>query len=560
MLPVLLLPGYATARALLSSYPLAGRLGATLTVAVCTALAGVVAYRLCRDLGCSRPASFWAWAALALTPPFLVASGHIYPEVPALLASLLSVRAILRIRQRPWASSAVVVGAATLLLLLKERFISVALGLLVWAAFSLARRARRPLLWAGAGVAVVAALVVLAAQSHALFPYLATFRLRELLRWNKSMAVAVLGLVADQEFGLLFYAPAWFLAAAGVPSLWRRHREGALGLLWLVGGYTFVLMRYRWMQWDAGWTPPPRFILAVVPLLLPFLAEGLERLRGRGLALVHTLWLVWSAGVAWCLALVPFWRYNTLSGRSTLLALAGGALGLDLARFLPSLRAPTRWTWVLLAAGGLVLAAVTFRATRRRTTRDAAGWGVGALLMRPVPALGAVAAVAALWVGAAAVTPTSSIQGEAMRHTAGAQFGAYSWHPVLWVMTADGELSERIVTWPGTTRITVVAGGLSTTGVRPRLELFLDEVRVADWLVEVVALRGGWKPRWELDGWQEARYEATVPSRFGRPTLRLRISDTRDHRGSGHLQHVYVDRVVLEWAPGGTVGQNQDGG
>ena len=161
----------------------------------------------------------------------------------------------------------------------------------------------------------------------ALFPYAAHLRFRHVLVWNRDMLVAFLGLVADQEFGLLFYAPAWVLAAAGVPALWRRQREATIGLLGLVGGYVFVLMRYRWMQWDAGWTPPPRFILAAVPLLLPFLAEGLDRLRGRALALVHTLWLVWCVSVAWCLALVPFWRYNTLSGRSTLLRLAGAELG-----------------------------------------------------------------------------------------------------------------------------------------------------------------------------------------------------------------------------------------
>lgn len=546
--PALLLPGYGAARVLLPHYPLAGRLGATLLVALCTALAGTVAYRLCRDLGCSRPASFWAWTTLALTPPFLVASGHIYPEVPALLASLVGVWAIRGIPRRPWAAGTVVVSTAALLFLLKERFIPLALGLLLWAAVSLARRARWALVWAAAGIALVAALVMLAANTYTLFPYLATFRLRTLLRWNQSMGIAVLGLLADQEFGLLFYAPAWVLVAPGIPALWRRQREATLGLLGLVGAYMFVLMFYRWMQWDAGWTPPPRFILAVVPLLLPFLAEGLERLRGRGLALVHTLWLVWGASIAWCLALVPFWRYNTLSGRSTLLRLAGRELGLDLARFLPSLRAPTRWTWVVLAAGGLILAALTVRATRPRTSPDP-GWGIGALLLRPVPAIGAVAAVAALWIGAAAVTPTTSIQAEAMGHTAGIQYGAYSWDPILWVMTADAEVSERIVTWPGVTRITVVAGGLSTTGIRPRLELFLDDVRLADWLLEVVALDRWQKPRWGLWGWRQARYEATVRTAFGRPMLRLRVSDTRDHRASGQLQHAYVDRVVLEWAP-----------
>jgi hypothetical protein len=199
----------------------------------------------------------------------------------------------------------------------------------------------------------------------------------------------------------------------------------------------------------------------------------------------------------------------------------------------------------MLTAGGLALAALTVRATRPRARPDP-GWGVDALLLRPVPAIGAVAVVVALWIGAAAVTPTSSIQAEAMVPTAGTHYGAYSWDPILWVMTRDGELSERIVTRPGATRITVVAGGLSTTGGRPRLELFLDDVRVADWPLEVVPLRSGWAPRWGRDGWREARYEVTVPTAFGRPTLRLRVSETRDHRGSGHLQHAYVDRVMLE--------------
>ena len=128
-----------------------------------------------------------------------------------------------------------------------------------------------------------------------------------------------------------------------------------------------------------------------------------------------------------------------------------------------------------------------------------------------------MAAVAALWVGAAAVTPTTSIQAEAMRHPAGLQYGAYSWDPILWVMTADGELSERIVTWPGVTRITVVAGGLSTTGVRPRLELFLDEAR-AEWPLEVIALKG-WRSRaWGSRAGERHAYAATVHTGFGRPT------------------------------------------
>ena len=236
-LPVLLLPGYGAARALLDGYPLAGRLGATLVIALCAALAGAVAYRLCRDLGCSRPASFWAWVTLALTPPFIVASGHVYPEVPAVLAGLLGVGAILRMPERPWTGIVGVVASAVALMLLKERFLSLSLVLLAWGVFRLARRSRLAPLALLAGLGLAGAAVVLAARMPALFPYAAHLRFRHFLGWNRDMVVALLGLVADQEFGLLFYAPAWVLAAAGVPALWRRQREATIGLLGLVGGY-----------------------------------------------------------------------------------------------------------------------------------------------------------------------------------------------------------------------------------------------------------------------------------------------------------------------------------
>jgi hypothetical protein len=544
----LLVPAYAALRALLPGYPLAGRLGATWAMAFGTALVGVAAYRLGRSAGCPRPAAFWAWVTLALTPPLVVASGHVYPEVPAMLAALLGVAAVQRLPERPGAGVAGVAAAAVALALLKERFLPLAVGLLAWAALRLARRSRRAWLAGALGLAVVGAALVLAGRRPDLFPYLAGLRLRGLGEWTWLMGLAALGLVADQQFGLLVYAPVWALAAAGVVPLGRRRPELTLGLLGLVGAYLLVVVKYRWMQWDAGWTPPPRFILVVVPLALPFLAEGLARLRGPALATGHTLGLVWSGVIAWCLALVPFWRYNALTGRSTLLALAGERLGLDLARFLPSLRTPTAWTWAVLAAGAVVLALAAVRAARRPPAAST-GWGLGALLVRPRVAVGAAVAVALAWLGAAAIVPTTTVQAEAMRHTAGVPFGAYQWDPLLWVLHQDGELAERIVTWPGVTRITVTAGGLSTTGVRPRLAVLLDDRVVAEWALDVGAVESWHRRTFALQGWHHRDYAVSVRTGFGRPTLRLRITQTRDDRRAGQVQHASVDRVVLEWRP-----------
>jgi hypothetical protein len=157
------------------------------------------------------------------------------------------------------------------------------------------------------------------------------------------------------------------------------------------------------------------------------------------------------------------------------------------------------------------------------------------MLVRPLPAVGLVATVALAWLVAAAVIPTRAIEAEAMRHDGGIPFGAYQTQPILWIMTREGDLSERIVTWPGVTRITVVAAGLTTTGVAPRMALLVGDQVVGEWTLEAGPGR-----------WIQRRYVASTPTGFGRPLLRLRFTQTRDHRGSGALQHAYVDRVLLE--------------
>ncbi|MGH7265320.1 MAG: hypothetical protein ACREMB_10765, partial [Candidatus Rokuibacteriota bacterium] len=90
--PTFLLPGYALATALVPSYPLAGRLAAVLAIAACAAGVGAQAYGLCRDLGAARTSAFWAWVVVALTPPVLVNSAHVYPELPAALLVVVGVR------------------------------------------------------------------------------------------------------------------------------------------------------------------------------------------------------------------------------------------------------------------------------------------------------------------------------------------------------------------------------------------------------------------------------------------------------------------------------------
>ena len=283
-----------------------------------------------------------------------------------------------------------------------------------------------------------------------------------LRHWNEWMPQAALGLLADQEFGLLYYGPHWALAGPGLVLLWRRRREAVIGLVGVTLFYLVVLVKWRWMQWDAGWTPPPRFVVCVAPLLVPLVAEVFDAGRGRALAAVNTLCLVWSAAVAFVLALVPFWRYNNLDGRTTLLQLVGGVVGTRL-RSLPPVAPVSHRVDLGRAGSGRHVAPRPRAGTGPSGGRSRVeGWGVGAVILAPGPAVALTAGIALAWTALAATVPTWAVDGVAMRHSAGIQFGSYQYQEVVWVMTRPGEVSERIVTWPGVTEITIRAAGYST--------------------------------------------------------------------------------------------------
>jgi hypothetical protein len=533
-LPLLLLPGYALGTSLFPHYPLAARLGATLTIALGAALLGVQVYRLCRDLGASRPAAFWAWLLVALTPPVLVHSGHVYPELPAALAAVVGVRALRQIPERTWVGLAVVGGAVGGLVLLKDRYTSLALGLCLWALARLATGRPRLALTLLGGLVAAGVVVVWANPVPLVFPNLGSpGKLGDIwLSWHPDMARAVVGMLVDQEYGLLVHAPHWLLVVVGVPLLWRRRRAAAAGLLGLFLFYVLVLVKYRWARWHGGWTPPPRLLLAGVPLLAPFLAEVFDRCRGRTLAVANTVWLVWGGVLAFVVSLVPAWRYQHLRGRSALIERAGTLLDVDLARFLPSLSAPTAWTWTVLSLGAFVLAGVVLVARRERPPTH--GWGRGTVWLAPRPAVRLVVALGLAWIALAHLLPSWSVEGEAMRHSGGTQFVSFDDQTSVWLMTADGELSEPVVTWPGVTEIRVLAGAMTTTGEAPRIALLLDNRLVAAW-----TLRAG------SGTWVGGEYLAQVSTTFGHSRLRLRLDGLAGDPGTGRFQHAYVDRVVL---------------
>jgi hypothetical protein len=160
-------------------------------------------------------------------------------------------------------------------------------------------------------------------------------------------------LILDRQFGLLLLSPALLLGVGGGVALWKRDRfvaglSIAVTALVLGVGGSFTM-------WWGGASPPARFLIGVLPVLL-LLCGGMwqaapERRPGLGAAFGFGLGLLFLA----CLA--PRVLHNRADGDSGLLRLLAPVLDVD--RFFPGLVRPEQglalaWIWGLALLAALV--------------------------------------------------------------------------------------------------------------------------------------------------------------------------------------------------------------
>ena len=191
--------------------------------------------------------------------------------------------------------------------------------------------------------------------------------------WAPTELRGHLGLVLDQEFGVLLSAPVIALSLAGAVVAARQRRwryvlltAGPFLLAWYYLG-AVALSRSRFDQhWHAGFSPPGRFVAAALPLLAVCGATMLDRLRTRFAWTVAAGLYASTLAQTVLVSIRPDWRFNRGVGRATPLAELFASTGLDAGRLLPSYVSPGR-AWV--APGLVVLAAIALAASWRRGER-----------------------------------------------------------------------------------------------------------------------------------------------------------------------------------------------
>jgi hypothetical protein len=364
-LPLLLAPLYA----------LGGRLLCVAALALAAAGATVVAWHLAGRVPGGGEGAFLGWA-VALGPPVAFYAFHIYTEVPSALAIAGALALILGPLSLASGVSAALLAAALPWLHLKMIPAAAALGVI--AALRLRGRVRLAFFLVAAGCA-----------AGYLAYYDAIFGIASPLAIYGGLPVgergspvrALVGLLLDRSYGLIWHAPVFLVALAGLPEAWRRR-------LWPHALLAVAVLApvLWWRMWWGGQCPPARFLVPLVPLLAvcaALRADPASPIRG----LARWRWVLAALGLA--VAVFAAARPGDLlllnrGDRPTRLwaALSGDV---DVERYLPSLvtarpdedRVAVVWVVVLVVL--LVLDALARRVPR--VDRLFAGTGLPVVLL-----------------------------------------------------------------------------------------------------------------------------------------------------------------------------------
>ncbi|MCU1385691.1 MAG: hypothetical protein JWL71_4388, partial [Acidobacteria bacterium] len=268
-LPALLVPAYAAA----------GYRGAVVMLAIAGAVAALAVFDLAALLA-GPGAALATWAAVCLTVPFVPHAWLIFPEMPGALLTAwaaLWLYAPLPGRTRTWIWRGV---ALAILPWLHTKFIILlaaavgALALRLWRTPKAAAALAAP-----AAISVALWLLLFLRLYGSLDPQVPYGDFAKLYVVAANIPRGILGLLFDQKFGLLMYAPVYLAAIAGGWMMLRRAELRLFGLALIATVAAFAASTTRMYMWWGGSSAPARFLVPIVPLLAPLIAVAFGSAR-----------------------------------------------------------------------------------------------------------------------------------------------------------------------------------------------------------------------------------------------------------------------------------------
>ena len=479
-------------------YLAAGRWGALLLISLCggAGLAGL--YFAARKMGYSGRDALLACGLLWVCPAYMIFSQHVYPELPGATLTIWGVNVLLG-GGRPLVRGVALLMVATVLALCKLRLAPLGLGLLT--AFVL-----KELIWIrisrfGWRILSIAGILGLLLLALGLLPILRPYYIAwlshsmpELYAYVKIMpsifSLPLLStfpaLLLDQEYGIFWYAPWLCLSLAAFFMTWGQSRN-QLSLVFTVCAMTTIITVYwRWLQWDAGFTPPGRFLTAQLPLYALFILPCLRLRHNKAVKTLLAGLALWAVAYGYVLNLNPMWRYHRRLGISHILAWWNQTFDTVVNRFFPSFISyyladmlPAVWMILALAGLGLWLRLVQAKAPPKSPAGEGGGRRPVAVLALAAILLAIGLSLAGRWLPTYSLAPATFTRQGSRVHG-----GLYPW-PMLLLFNQKGEKAQTGLVWGPGMKTLLIRATHHLVGQRekkrpfaPVLGVYLDGKRV----------------------------------------------------------------------------------
>ncbi|MFO7694181.1 MAG: hypothetical protein R6V57_13925 [Vicinamibacterales bacterium] len=369
-------------------------------LALASAAATGVAWRAAYVVTGHTAAAWFGWAAAALAAPVLLLSFTVYPDglgAIVVMAAFAMVAVLQDRASRPgwwWALAGLL---PALLPWFHPRFsvLAASLGLVL---AGRALRDSRP------ARALASLLAIPAASAMGWFGYYYTIY----GRFNPSVAyghytqmsagrvpTGILGLLFDQQYGLIVYAPVAAIGAVGLAALARRRPRLALEWTAIVVPYAVVTAMYH--MWWGGFSSPARFIGATLLLFAVPAASAWASATHAVTRTVQAAALGVSAGISVMLVAVDrgAFAFNVRGVEAPWLAWASQMA--DLAHAVPSLFRHGPLTALAEAAVWMAAVVGAWLAARAAARAGALEAGSAALVALCAVGIAVTAAAEATW-------------------------------------------------------------------------------------------------------------------------------------------------------------------
>lgn len=345
-LPMLLVPGYR----------FACRLGAIWTMNFFTSLLFTLLLFLANQWF-DNTKNLLVIAFLAITYPFNIYSFEIFPEIPGALFTIIVFILILYLQKSNSFKKRILLSILStimliLLSLLKVGYVPISFALLLYVLFVFIRNKRiETFIYISAGVLLfLLGTMFLFSEDFLslsfLHRYVHLFKdyFKILTRWDLTSFSALFGILFDQEYGLLFYAPIYFFAfiLAISTDFLKNSKMTKLDrfFIYIVPAiYYFAIVKHKSFTWHGGWAPPLRFIIVILPLIGLFSISiyYTKNLWIKGFVLFSIFFGIIVSDI---LFIFPDIAYNNLDGTSQFLNFIGKFFKINLASYFPSFVRP----------------------------------------------------------------------------------------------------------------------------------------------------------------------------------------------------------------------------